>query len=89
MEFKEYSNPEGMDYDINSSLRNSAPNFNATQYNKYDEQLLDLIGILGDITEEELLENYGISMQEYLNPTAETLKKVSEKLHCSQDTRHR
>lgn len=77
MEFKEFTNPEGKDYDINSSYNS----FNSSvQINPYSEQLDDLIGILEDITEEELQEQYGISMNEYLHPTEETINKVSEKV---------
>ena len=77
MEFKEFTNPEGKDYDINSSLNS----YNSSvQINPYSEQLDDLIGILEDITEEELQEQYGISMDEYLHPTEETINKVSEKV---------
>lgn len=77
MEFKEFSNPEGYDYDIKSSLDSSNNN---SSVNPYFEQLNDLIGILEDITEEELLEQYGISMDEYLHPTKETIDRVSEKV---------
>ena len=48
MEFKEFTNPEGKDYDINSSFNSSV------QINTYSEQLDDLIGILEDITEETI-----------------------------------
>jgi len=34
------------------------------------------------------MENYGISMQEYFKPSAETIKKVSEKLNSSENVRH-
>jgi len=78
MEFKEFSNPEENDYDITSSLASVGSN-NST-VNPYSEQLIDLIGILEDINEEDLQDQYGISMSEYLNPTAETITKVSEKL---------
>mgnify|MGYP003294234675 FL=1 len=49
-------------------------------------QLFDLIGILEDFDEIELIENYGITMQEYLNPTAETIQKVSKKLRTDINT---
>ncbi len=78
MEFKEFSNPESKDYDINSSFRETETN-SATR-NPYIEQLIDLIGILEDVTEEELQQNYGISMNEYFNPTAETVSKVKDAL---------
>jgi hypothetical protein len=78
MEFKEFTNPEGKDYDINSSFNS----YNSSvQINPYSEQLDDLIGILEDITEEELQEQYGISMDEYLHPTEETINKVSERIN--------
>ena len=70
MEFKEFINPESKDYDINSSF-GEAQTTRATK-NPYIEQLIDLIGILEDVTEEELQQNYGISITEFLNPTAET-----------------
>ena len=88
MEFREYSNPEERDYDIKSSLNNNYLS-NSLEANEYDIQLLDLIGILVDIDETELIENYGITMQEYLNPTAETIKKVSEKLNSKQTGKNR
>ena len=76
MEFKEFSNPEAKDYDINSNFGEIQTN-NVTG-NPYMTQLIDLIGILEDVTEEELQQNYGISMTEYFNPTAETIYKVSQ-----------
>ena len=78
MEFKEFGNPESKDYDITSSFgetqTDSAPG------NPYVEKLIDLIGILEDITEEELQQNYGISIKEYLHPNAETIIKVKDAL---------
>lgn len=88
MKFREYNNPEEKDYDINSSL-NSFQNSNTTLQNKYIYQLTDLIGMLEDVTEEELQEQYGISMNEYLRPTAETIAKVTQKLEDNQNVRHR
>ena len=91
MEFREFSNPEERDYDIISSLNanNSSNLQNIEEDNQYYVQLFDLIGILEDFEESELIENYGITMQEYLNPTAETIKKVSEKLNSMQNGRSR
>lgn len=89
MEFREYSNPEEADYDINCSLNNSYQN----SYQGYQAdfgiymQLYDLIGILEDIDEDELLETYGITMQEYLRPTEEIVKKVSDKINSNQNRR--
>lgn len=76
MEFREYTNPEQNNYDITSGL--NSYNYNE---NVYSEQLMDLIGILEDISDEELYEQYGITEEEYLNPTAETIEKVSEKVN--------
>ncbi len=78
MDFKEFSNPEAKDYDITSSSEKNLTN-RATE-NPYIEQLIDLIGILEDITEEELQQNYGISIKEYLHPNAETIIKVKDAL---------
>ena len=78
MEFKEFSNPEAKDYDIHNSFEEVQTN-SATE-NPYIEQLTDLIGILEDVNEEELQQNYGISMTEYFNPTAETISKVKDSL---------
>lgn len=78
MEFKEFNNPESKDYDITSSLKF---NSNATNNNPYIEKLINLIGILEDANEEDLQEEYGISMNEYLNPTADTIKKVEQKIN--------
>ncbi len=78
MEFKEFSNPESKDYDINSNFGEVETN-NATR-NPYTEQLIDLIGLLEDVTEEELQQNYGISITEYLNPNEKTIAKVKAAL---------
>ncbi len=78
MELKEFSNPEAKDYDINSNFGEAQTN-SATE-NPYIEQLIELIGILEDVTEEELQQNYGISITEYFNPTAETISKVKDSL---------
>ena len=60
MEFREFSNPEGRDYDINSSLNDDNYSSNSQSIqdaNKYYMQLFDLIGILEDFEESELIEN--------------------------------
>ena len=77
MEFKEFTNPEEKDYDINISLNSYKDN---SSVNPYTNQLIDLIGILEDISEEELYEKYGISIDEYLNPTEDTINKVTRKI---------
>ena len=78
MEFNEFTNPEENNYDINSSLNSFN---NSVSVNPYSEQLVDLIGILEDITGEELQEQYGISINEYLHPTEDTINKVSERIN--------
>ena len=81
MEFREFSNPEGRDYDITSSLKGySDSNVNSNNINPYSDQLMSLIGIVEDVTEESLQSQYGISMNEYFNPTADTIRKVEQKL---------
>ena len=82
MEFREFTNPEEADYDLNVNYNESYVDKIQIEdeENKYYMQLFDLIGILEDFEESELLQNYGINMQEYLNPTEDTIKKVSAKL---------
>ena len=41
---------------------------------------MSLIGIVEDVTEESLQSQYGISMNEYFNLTADTIRKVEQKL---------
>lgn len=79
MEYKEFSNPLEKDYDINYSHEKENVN-NTSISNPYSELLIDMIGIIEDITEEELYETYGITEQEYFNPTRETIIKVKENL---------
>ena len=62
MEFKEFTNPEEKYYDIKVILNSS--NY-AVSANPHSKQLCDLIGILEDVTGDELQEQYGISMNKY------------------------
>ena len=39
---------------------------------------MDLIGILEDVTDEDIQNQYGISWEEYLHPNAETIEKVKK-----------
>ena len=87
MEFREFSNPEERDYDIKSSLKSPSATTSSNDY--YTRQLIDLIGILENVTEEELEEQYGINMQEYFNPDAETIAKVKRKLDSFQHSMHK
>ena len=75
MEYKEFANVEGRDYDLYS---NDGSIKREESTNPYVEELVDLIGILEDIDEEELFNQYGITLNEYLNPNEETVRKVKE-----------
>ena len=86
MEFKEFTSPEEKDYDIKSNLDSLKDSFSV---NPYSEQLTDLIGILEDVTEEEMQEQYGINANEYFNPNADTIKKVQKKLNELSSRKHR
>ena len=88
MEFKEFNNPEERDYDITSSLNSNEKN-TTYENNYYSEQLMNLIGILEDVTEEELQEQYGIGIDEYFNPNAQTIEKVTERLNNLETIKHR
>ena len=80
MEFNEFRNPLEEDYDIKSSIEEDEYSYNNYTDDNYSEQLMDLIGLFEDVNEEELLEKYGISLQEYLYPNEQTIQKVSEKV---------
>ena len=80
MEYREYENPEEKDYDLRVEEmfeENSSKNPN-------QETLIELLGLQEDINEEQLLERFGITLEEYLNPTDEVIKKVQEKLGIRQ-----
>lgn len=80
MDFREFSSPEGNNYDINSSFNSLGQVSNSNQDNIYSQQLMDLVGILEDVTESKLLEDYGITLQEYYQPSEETITKVRQHL---------
>lgn len=80
MEFKEFSNPEEIDYDINASLKeediNSTLNYRTkSSKNSEKEAFNELICVLG-FPEIHELEQYGITEKEYDNPTIDALKKL-------------
>lgn len=79
MEFKEYSNPLEKDYDIKSSMESSV-----TEEDIYSEQLVGLIGLLEDVKEEELLNMYGITFDEYFHPTEDTVAKVMDAIQMNE-----
>lgn len=87
MEFQEFPNIEGTDYDIHSS--SYGENNTSSNINPYSVKLIDLIGFLEDVSEEELQQSYGISMAEYLQPTAETIAKVTQTLANQENQKHR
>lgn len=78
MEFKEFTNPLEADYDICSAREEVEPPQN--NENQYVEELIGLIGILEDFSEEDLFLTYGITLAEYYRPTKETITKVKRKL---------
>lgn len=82
MEFQEFKNPESQDYDIHSS-------FNESTNPYYADQLLELISIPEDVTEETLQEHYGISLEEYFHPTEETIQKVKAKLQGNESNKQK
>lgn len=79
-EFSEFDNPEEKDYDLHTHGQNHEDELDKMIANKYEDELLDLIGILEDVDTINMVEEYGITEEEYFNPTAETIKKVKAKL---------
>ena len=75
MEFKEYTNPEERDYDINMSLENT--NNKENKHNRIHEEFFYLFFYLG-FPEVHELEEYGITEEEYNNPTLSTIKKLKD-----------
>ena len=64
-EFTEFPNPEEADYDITSSK-------GMGEINQYSMEILDMVGFLED---DEFIK-YGITEEEYLHPTQETVDKI-------------
>ena len=77
MEYKEFANVEGRDYDLYSNDGSIAVN---NKFNPYSDELTYLIGILEEEEIQELPIKYGITKEEYFNPTEETVNKVKEAL---------
>lgn len=78
MEFKEYSefiDPESADYDIKMNHKE--------HNNIYIKQLIELVGVLEDVNERDLLNNYGITIQEYLHPNEKVINKIINHLENS------
>ncbi len=78
MEFKEFSNPLEEDYDITSSLKNNDDP--VTSKEDYGLELMNLIGILEDVTSEDLEREFGITLEEYEHPTKEVVERVKTNL---------
>lgn len=64
-EFTEFPNPEEKDYDITSSKEMG-------EINQYLLEIIDLVGFL----EDREWEKYGITEEEYMHPTEETVNKI-------------
>ena len=84
MEFKEYTNPEERDYDINMSFKNTNNKENKqnriheeNKQNRIHEEFFELLSYLG-FPEVHELEEYGITEEEYTNPTLSTIKKLKD-----------
>lgn len=84
MEFKEYTNSEERDYDINMSLKNTNNEENKqnriheeNKQNRIHEEFFELLSYLG-FPEIHELEIYGITEEEYNNPTLSTIKKLKD-----------
>ena len=80
MEFNEFKNPEDKDFDINVSVDE---NYGVVSSNGYSEMLADMIGVLEDVSEDELITRYGITLDEYLNPNEDVINKVKMRLEES------
>ena len=83
MEFKEFSNPEAADYDILSSQTSTREK--GTLGEDASLALLNLIGILEDVSESDLMEQYGITLEEYYHPTPAVVLKVRHSLENNKE----
>ncbi len=69
LEFKEFPNPEEKDYDIFSAHDGvDRPG----EINSYFMEIIDMVGFL----EDGEWVKYGITENEYMHPTAETVEKI-------------
>lgn len=78
MEFKEFTNPEEADYDIMMSLEGNTSS--SENENPYVEEQMNLIGLLEDVSDAEILATYGITADEYFNPTKESIGRLKSTL---------
>lgn len=77
-EFKEYNNPESLDYDLRSKTNKELAinKDSVSQKEKYVRQIIDMVGFL----EDGEWANYGITEEEYISPTKETVEKIKSHL---------
>lgn len=76
-EFKEFPNVEEKDYDIYSSEEQVQ---RPGEINQYFMEIIDIVGLIED---GECIK-YGITENEYLHPTQETVDKVRKSLENQQ-----
>lgn len=78
-EFSEFENPESVDYDINSSIKNTTADDRSgyKTTSKEEKYFLELYFNLG-CPELFELEPFGITEQEFYYPTIETIKKLNK-----------
>ena len=74
-EFTEFPNPEELDYDIKASQ-------GMGEINEYFMEILNLVGFLED---GELIK-YGLTEEEYMHPTQDTVDKIKNYLRKEQLT---
>ena len=77
MKYNEFKTPEKNSYDISVNVDE---NYGVVSSNGYFEILTDMIGILDDVSEDDLIESFGITLDEYLNPNEDVISKVKYKL---------
>ncbi len=85
MEFKEFSNPEAADYDILSSQNGVHSKERGASEEDLSFELMNLIGILEDVSESDLMEQYGITLEEYYHPTPAVVLKVRHSLENNKE----
>lgn len=71
----EYNSDENI-----SDITMSFETISEDDFDRYSLEMIDLIGILDHVSEEQLIRDYGITEFEYLHPTEKTINKVKEHL---------
>ena len=76
--FKEFTNPESVDYDIKTAVNKETVTIkkSVNQKEKYIREIINMVGFL----EDGEWVNYGITEDEYLNPTIEVVNKIKNKV---------